>query len=59
MVKKWSECTEEEWITSAEGFMSLPHFRNILVDSFPVIAEKYVKVVSYVRYIIKISMYDG
>lgn len=56
LVKKWSECSEEEWIAGAEGFLSLYNFRNTLVNdlacyfnSFPVIAEKYAKLTSYVR----------
>ena len=34
MVKKWSECSEEEWIAGDEGFsfLSLYNSRNVLVD---------------------------
>ena len=53
LVKKWSECSEEEWIAGAEGFF-LHNSRNILLDDlacylFLVIAGKYEKIVTYVR----------
>ena len=56
LVKKWSECSEEEWIAGAEGVF----FRNtryFLLDNlvasnpFLVIAGNFEKLATYVRYI--------
>ena len=33
LVKKWSECSEEEWIAGAEGFFFLRSPRNFLLDN--------------------------
>jgi hypothetical protein len=33
LVKKWSECSEEEWIAGAEGFFPLRNSRNFLLDN--------------------------
>ena len=58
LVKKWSECSEEEWIAGAEG-----SFRSVIQEifflttlpaisnSFLVIAGNFEKIVTYVRYI--------
>lgn len=53
LVKKWSECSEEEWIAGAEGFFPLRNPRNFLLDDlacyFKVIAGNFEKIVTYVR----------
>ena len=53
LVKKWSECSEEEWIAGVEGFSFLHNSRTILLDDLAcyskVIVAKYEKMATYVR----------
>ena len=55
MVKKWSECSEEEWIAGAEGFfpsLIQETLTTLFVtsNSFLVIAGNFEKIAIYVRY---------
>ena len=57
LVKKWSECSEEEWIAGAEGFfpsvIQVIFLTTLLVtsNSLLVIAGNFEKIVTYVRFI--------
>lgn len=58
LVKKWSECSEEEWIAGAEGLFPsaiqeifLTTLLLVALNSFSVIAGNFEKIATHVRYI--------